>query len=218
MTDISEMAQYYKERAPVYDRVYQYPERQRDLRLLEPHIPVQFENKNVLEVAAGTGYWTQFIARTARSLVATDLTQATLDELMKRPGLPGNVTSRVVDAYKIGESFQARFNGAFIGLWLSHVPKQRIHNFLDSLHQCLKPGATVVMLDNSLAQCKRLPIVRHDDYGNSYQDRQLDSGETHRILKNFPTLDELRAWVGEDGEFQNYIDLENFWLFQYTLR
>ena len=56
------MRSYYKERAPVYDRVYKYPERQTDLRFLESYRPRQFSGLKMIEIAAGTGYWTQFIS------------------------------------------------------------------------------------------------------------------------------------------------------------
>lgn len=57
------MKAYYQERAPVYDRVYSYPERQGDLRFLEEYILQQFSELRVLEIAAGTGYWTQFLSK-----------------------------------------------------------------------------------------------------------------------------------------------------------
>ena len=44
------MKAYYKERAPVYGRVYSYPERQGDLRFLEEYIPQQFSKLSVLEL------------------------------------------------------------------------------------------------------------------------------------------------------------------------
>ena len=37
----AEIRRYYKERAPIYDRVYSYPERQSDLRFLEDKVAVQ---------------------------------------------------------------------------------------------------------------------------------------------------------------------------------
>jgi len=64
------MKEYYQKRAPVYDRVYAYPERQADLRFLEEYIPEQFSGLDVLEIAAGTGYWTQYIAGQAQSILA----------------------------------------------------------------------------------------------------------------------------------------------------
>ena len=53
------MEAYYHERAPIDDAVYAYPERQPELRYLENYVGDAFANRRVLEVAAGTGYWTQ---------------------------------------------------------------------------------------------------------------------------------------------------------------
>ena len=78
------MRAYYKERAPIYDRVYKYPERQTDLRFIEEYIPKQFSGLKVLEIAAGTGYWTQFLTTEASSILATDATKEALEELAKR--------------------------------------------------------------------------------------------------------------------------------------
>lgn len=110
------------------------------------------------------------------------------------------------------------FSGAFAGLWLSHVPKQRLKEFFTSLHQCLRPGARVILIDNSAIQCDRFPITSSDENGNSFQTRELESGSRHQVLKNFPTLEELKQTTEPYGEFQNYIDLKNFWLFQYVIK
>lgn len=211
------MLSYYKERAPVYDRVYHYVERQDDLRFLEKHVPEVLRNKNVLEIAAGTGYWTQYIAAAVKSLLVTDGDQAPLDELTRRR-IDHDFESRLLDAYHLDRLVDEgkSFTGAFAGCWLSHVPKQRMNEFFCALHQCLEPGAIVVLLDNSKAQLDRLPIAEFDEADNGYQHRVLDSGATHRVLKNFPTLDELKSYTEPFGEFQHYIDLENYWLFQYT--
>ena len=117
------METYYRKRAPVYDRVYGYPERQQDLRYLQEVIPNRFAGRRVLEIAAGTGYWTQFIAKQAASVVATDLLPETLDRAKERPGLEG-VEFRVMDAYRLND-IGGGYDGVFAGLWLSHVPLQR---------------------------------------------------------------------------------------------
>lgn len=216
---MDDMAPYYRERAPVYDRVYSYPERQLDLRYLESHAMRVFENCRVLEIAAGTGYWTQFISQTAKSVLAVDREEAQLEELSRRD-FKCPVESRVQDVYHVDRLVDEgrSFTGAFAGLWLSHVPRQRLKEFFCSLHQCLRPGATVLLIDNAPAQLVEFPITRRDEFGNTYQNRTLDSGVTHEVLKNFPSLEELRAMTEPFGEFQNYVDLENFWLFQYRHR
>jgi len=213
------MSNYYKERAPVYDLVYGYPERQADLRFLEAHIQEMFSGRRVLEIAAGTGYWTQFISRSAKSILATDREEAQIDELLKR-SYQCPVDTRIQDAYHMDRLVDEgkSFSGAFAGLWLSHVPKQRLKEFFTSLHQCLRPGARVILIDNSAIQCDRFPITSSDKNGNSFQTRELESGSRHQVLKNFPTLEELKQTTEPYGEFQNYIDLKNFWLFQYVIK
>ena len=47
------MSNYYKERAPIYDLVYGYPERQAGLRFLEVHIQEMLRGRRVVEIAAG---------------------------------------------------------------------------------------------------------------------------------------------------------------------
>lgn len=59
------MAAYYAARATEYEAVYAKPERQADLRLLEAWLPGVFAGRRVLEVAAGTGWWTLHGARDA---------------------------------------------------------------------------------------------------------------------------------------------------------
>jgi ubiquinone/menaquinone biosynthesis C-methylase UbiE len=210
----SSMKSYYRKRAPIYDRVYTYPERQRDLRFLEDYIPKQFTGLNVLEIAAGTGYWTQFIATQAKSILATDAVIESLTQIEKRP-ISKPVPIKVLDAYSLTE-IPRKFNGAFAGLWLSHVPKQRLSEFLETLRQTLEPGATVLFVDNSTVQCERLPLSYTDEWGNTFQDRELEDGTIHRILKNFPAQVELIKAIGNFGSNPKYIQLENFWLFQYT--
>ncbi len=211
-----EMKAYYKERAPIYDKVYAYPERQEDLRFLEAYIPKQLAGLDVLEIAAGTGYWTQFIARSAKSILATDATIEALTQINHRP-INKPVPIQVMDAYAV-ETLPGGYDGVFSGLWLSHVPKQKLRKFLSSLNQITQPGATVLFIDNSTAQCVRLPIAYTDEKGNKYQDRTLDDGKTHRVLKNFPTENELLEASRGLGVARKYKALEHFWLFQYKTK
>ena len=202
------MDEYYRERAPVYDIVYQYPERQADLRFLEEHVEKAFRGKRVLEVAAGTGYWTEFIARSAHSILATDQLDEPLEVLRQRMEAAVQkcpVTVATADAYNL--AIQDKYDAAFAGLILSHIPVGRVHEFFESLHKCLSPGAIVVLMDNSAAQCERLPITRTDEAGNTFQMRTLDSGAGHEVLKNFPDEATLRDYIAPDGEVEVYLDL-----------
>jgi demethylmenaquinone methyltransferase/2-methoxy-6-polyprenyl-1,4-benzoquinol methylase len=209
------MQAYYAARAPYYDAVYLKPERQADIAFLSSHLPSRLAGRDVLEVACGTGYWTQFIAPAALSVVATDATAEPLEFARLRPRT-GNVRFVQADAYALPEDL-GRFDGAFAGLWFSHVPIESRAAFLDSLHSRLLPGARVVLLDNSEVQCLELPIVERDAVGNTYQFRALKDGTTHRVLKNFPSEAELLALVAPLATAYHFRRLDNFWMLEYQL-
>lgn len=208
------MQAYYAARAPYYDAVYEKPERRADIAWLRSALESRFAGRSVIEVACGTGYWSQFIAPVAASLVATDATAEPLEFARLRPRTEAARFVRA-DAYALPADL-GKFDAAFAGLWLSHVPVASRANFFASLHRLLLPGARVVLIDNSEAQCVELPIVERDDDGNTYQHRRLRDGSVHRVLKNFPTEAELVSMIGGFGEHPRHRRLENFWLFEYA--
>jgi len=212
----AEMRAYYAARAPYYDSVYLKPERHEDIAFLASHIPSRLKNRSVLEVACGTGYWTQHIAPAARRLVATDGTAEPLDFARFRPGT-NDVLFFQADAYELPPHLGV-FDGAFAGLWFSHVPIGARNAFLASLHLRLAPGARVLLLDNGSAQLRDFPISEVDAEGNTYQSRTLQDGSTHRVLKNFPSRAELNQLLAPHAKNVAYMELDNFWLCEYEIR
>ena len=82
----------------------------------------------------------------------------------------------------------------------------------------LRPGARVLLIDNSTVQCAEFPIVETDDHGNTYQQRPLRDGTTHRVLKNFPSQAQLEALADRFGASRSeFRALDNFWYFEYDL-
>lgn len=211
-----DMRRYYAERAPYYDAVYLKPERAADIAFLRAWIPAQLAGRRVLEVACGTGYWTQHLIPVAMGLTATDATAEPLSFARLRPGADKAVFAEA-DAFALPEGL-GRFDGAFAGLWLSHVPRRRIPEFLQSLHARLEPGAVVVMIDNNEVQLKDMPIAETDEHGDTWQHRPLRDGSVHRVLKNFPARAELETMVAGVAGSCDYRMLENFWAFRYRLR
>ena len=207
------MREYYAARAPIYDEVYLRPERQPDLEQLRRWIPDWFAHRSVLEVACGTGYWTQFIAPVAARMTVTDAVAEPLAFARLRPGV-AEVVFAQADAFALPESL-GNFDAAFAGLWFSHVPIERRQKFLAGLHARLSAGARVVLIDNTEAQCARLPIAERDAAGNTYQMRVLPDGSTHRVLKNFPSEAELRALIEAVGTAAQYWCGAHFWAFWY---
>ena len=115
------MRDYYAQRAEYYERVYLRPERQPDLRAMERWLPSMFEGRRVLELACGTGWWTQHGARRALDWLATDLNPETMEVARRKP-MPACVRFATADAYTLAGVDDGPFDGAFAGCWWSHVP------------------------------------------------------------------------------------------------
>ncbi len=122
---------YYQRRASEYDKVYRKPERQTDLQLLSQRLAVAFDGRDVLEVAAGTGYWTERYASTARSVVATDVNDATLDVARGRADWPASVEFKLANAFSL-DDLPGVFDSSFVGFFWSHLLLDQLDGFLVS--------------------------------------------------------------------------------------
>lgn len=211
------LANYYSARAREYEQIYSKPERQPDIEQLQNLLPRHFAGRRVLEVACGTGYWTQFLIREANSIVGVDASDETLDIASEKAWPPGRVTFRTGDAYALPQDL-GTFDAAFGGFWWSHIPARDRRTFLSSLDQRLNVGATVVLLDNLFVEGNSTPIAYRDADGNTYQRRRLNDGSKHIVLKNFPAEDELRKDVDAFGHNVQFTSLRYYWLLCYEKR
>jgi ubiquinone/menaquinone biosynthesis C-methylase UbiE len=205
---------YYAARAPEYDAVYLKPERQADLRSMEHWVSQVFAGTRVLEIACGTGYWTQFIAQVAVRVTALDSAVETIE--IARSRVPdGKVEFVVGDAYALS-ALAGTFNAAFAGFWFSHVSIGRRRDFLLGLNDVLQPNAKVVLLDNRFVPGSSSAVTEQDAEGNTYQNRQLRDGRAYRVLKNFPSELDLRAVAAEVGVCLDVVQWEHYWALEYV--
>ena len=207
-----ELVEYYRRRAAEYEAIYAKPERQPDLLLLKKKFSELLGGTRLLEIACGTGYWTTVLANVATSVVATDVAVEPMNIARAKPYPKANASFVEADAYALPESL-GRFDAAFAGFWWSHVPRERIGQFTASLHARLEKGARVVMFDNLYVDGNSTPIVETDAAGNTYQMRELADGSRFRVLKNFPSKEELR----ELFPGAHYRALQYYWLAEYQV-
>jgi demethylmenaquinone methyltransferase/2-methoxy-6-polyprenyl-1,4-benzoquinol methylase len=71
------------------------------------------------------------------------------------------------------------------------------------------------MLDNSYVQTSSMPISRRDAHGNTYQNRTLDDGSVHEVLKNFPCADEATALLGTRARGVVWTAYTHYWVLSY---
>ena len=214
--DEQALKDYYARRAHQYERIYAKPKRQADLARLRERIPSIFDGREVLEIACGTGYWTQYVAARAASVLATDVNEEVLELARLKPFPRGNVGFACVDIYSEGD-LPRHFDAGLGAFWWSHVPRQGQARFIDHFHRRLQPGAVVVFLDNRYVPGSSTPLTRTDEHGNTFQTRTLDDGSRYEVLKNIPDESELAAALGDRAGALEYVELDYFWYLTYRV-
>lgn len=191
--DLQRMQEYYNRRAVEYEQIYDFadPERRRELQTVERIVSREFVGKRVLEVACGSGYWTQLLSPVAEHITAIDGSDEMLDIAQAKNYLKPNVTFARWDAFELTQ-MRGEFDAALAGFWLSHVPRRRAHEFLAGLHARLKSGSVVLMCDNNLVEGMGGEIIHQPDSDDTYKRRTLSDGTRHVIVKNYFTESDLR--------------------------
>jgi 2-polyprenyl-3-methyl-5-hydroxy-6-metoxy-1,4-benzoquinol methylase len=181
----TDLIEYYQQRAAEYEAIYQKPERQQDIAAATAILQNIFPDKQVLEIACGTGFWTERIAEVATFVQATDINEPVIAIAKQKHYAKANVSFKVADflQYQTAQPYESLFGGF---IW-SHILLQEIDAFLAIINSYISPGGTVVFIDNNFVPGSNLPITHTDKEGNTYQSRQLSNGSTHLVLKNFPS-------------------------------
>jgi SAM-dependent methyltransferase len=207
---------YYAKRAKEYERIYEKPERQKDLAALKELCRKMFAGHKVLEIACGTGYWTQIISQTANSITASDINDEVL-QIAKAKSYGCEVRFQRADAFDLAFS-KNDFSAGLAVFWWSHLRKSEIRNFLARFHRQFASGTLIVFMDNQFVPGSSTPISRTDCEGNTYQLRRLENGTEHEILKNFPTEREVRNVLDDAAVEFCWTALAHYWLLTYRLQ
>ncbi len=211
---------YYKKRAKEYEAVYYRndPVRQGEQRKIAKALQLVLKGKDVLEVACGTGYWTQFLSRTAKSVYATDIVEEAL-EIAKTKKYVCPIQFSIEDAYKLSFS-DGTFDGGLANFWFSHIPKSRINTFLKEFHRVLKKGSSVFITDNVLVKSIGGKLVKKPNDENTYKLRELKDGEQFLVLKNYYSKENLLRIFKEHVKNlspRNIFYRKCFWHITYTI-
>ena len=196
------MRDYYDQRAGEYDEWYLRqgrfagrPNAERwhhEVALLHDRV-LMFGHGRLLEIAAGTGWWTQHLARRA-SVTALDYAPAMLAQLGARLQAQGLRVDRVrADAYALPLATSS-LDCCFFGFWLSHVPYNRLAGFLAELRRVLRPGGRVMVVDSGPGEPARVPGVE------SLDERILNDGSRHLVLKIVHTPQTMAAALAPLGQ------------------
>lgn len=210
----TDLVSYYKDRAKEYEKIYAKPERQEDLNTATGILQEIFTEKQVLEIACGTGFWTEKIAKTASSILGTDINETVLDIARKKDFSEKQVSFELADIYNF--PIQEKFESLFGGFIWSHILLQDLDKFLSTVNSLVSPGATVVFMDNNYVEGSNHVITNWDELGNSFQTRKLEDNTSHLVLKNFPTETFLRDKLKDISGDIKFFNLPYYWILCYT--
>lgn len=131
----TEIVSYYHLRAKEYENIYLKPERQKDLQQLSKLLQEIFKDKDVFEIACGTGYWTERIATTAKRVFATDINDAVL-EIVKAKAYSTEVSFERKDIFHLKE--ERKYASVFGGFIWSHIQKQALTAFINGINKLVE--------------------------------------------------------------------------------
>jgi len=207
---LAEQRSYYRARAPEYDEWWQRRGRfdrgeerllewQRQIAVVDDALSSFGAKGSVLELAGGTGWWTERLARTADRLTVVDSSPEALALNRQRVG-------RADVNYVVGDLFDWRadstYDAVFFSFWLSHVPRARFGEFWSLLRSCLIPSGRAFLIDNRNdpqpeTTAKDTFVLKYD---TDLHVRRLRDGSEHRVV----------SVMYEPGELQSLIDAEGW--------
>lgn len=199
-----EQAEYYRARAPEYDRWFFREGRYdrgdaatalwfsevEEVRGALARMPL--DGADVIELAPGTGIWTELLVDRARHVTAVDASSEMVEENRRRLGdRARSVTFILADLFTWQPDHE--YDAVVFCFWISHVPDSRLDAFLSRVSSMVRRGGAVFFLDGL-----REPTATADDQElpsptEEVMVRRLDDGREFRIVKNFRKSDVLAA-------------------------
>ncbi|HEX6993953.1 MAG TPA: class I SAM-dependent methyltransferase [Gammaproteobacteria bacterium] len=156
----------------------------------------EFEPRGkVLELAGGTGIWTEKLHGYADQLTVVD---ASTEMLAINRTRIRSERVRYLQADLFDWAPSERFDVVFFSFWLSHVPDSKFESFLSLVRHALAPEGRVFFIDSrrdptSTSADQRLPEAGH------VTERRLNDGRTFNIYKIYYESADLEARLARLG-------------------
>lgn len=214
---LQEQVQYYRERASEYDEWffrqgrYDRGENHRqqwfsEVTEIEEALRSDTPAGDILELACGTGLWTQHLVPFATHLTAVDASPEVI-ALNQRRVASASVEYIVADLFNWTPNQQ--FDFIFFGFWLSHVPMEQFAPFWQMVKGALKPNGRVFFVDSRFTQ--ESTARNHEALNQEgYSERKLNDGRAYRVVKIFHEPTQLQeslrglGWMGHVYQTDNY--------------
>jgi ubiquinone/menaquinone biosynthesis C-methylase UbiE len=149
--------------------------------------------KHVLELACGTGIWTRLLVNVAQRVTAVDAAPEMLALNAAKVGEVGEKRVRYLCADLFTWEPAEQYDLVFFAFWLSHVPPSRLDTWLATVLRAVRPGGSLVVVDEYAPTLEDEQIALADIYAR----RPLADGRTFTIVKVFYDLADLYARLAD---------------------
>jgi SAM-dependent methyltransferase len=150
----------------------------------------------ILELACGTGLWSEKLLPFATQLTAVDSSSEMLAINAERLRSP---RVRYVQADLFEWRPSERFDVVFFAFWLSHVPPERFAFFWQLVDSCLEPGGRVFFVDSRRDQGSTAIDNPLPETSTTKIRRRLNDGREFEIFKVFYDADTLTDRLADLG-------------------
>jgi len=217
---LDDQISYYQARAGEYDewflrqgRYDRGPEHRAqwfgEIEAIRRELREAIHDRDVLELACGTGLWTHRLAENNPTVLAVDASQEAI--AINRGRSPNaNIEYAVADLFSWDPP--RRFAAVFFSFWLSHVPRDRFEEFWTLVKSALEDDGRVFFVDSLLEQSSTAKDHEPVDRSGIVK-RKLNDGREFEIVKVFYEPEELErqlqalgwsGWVRRAGTFFLY--------------
>lgn len=170
----------------------------------------QFSPKGeVLELACGTGWWTEQLAKYADHLTAIDASPEVIALNQKRvKNYKGKIDYQIADLFTWKP--EKKYDVIFFSFWLSHVPKDLFIPFWKTVMSALKPNGRVFLIDSTSHSSDHVSPESQKDF---IQIRQLKDGRKYNIIKIYYSPEGLEKKINELGYQTDLHKTQNYFLY-----
>jgi SAM-dependent methyltransferase len=172
---------------------------------------------HILELACGTGIWTQRLVPFADRLTALDASEEMLAINAERLHSP-KVRYIQADLFAWQPSPGDRYDTVFFGFWLSHVPPERFAGFWRLVASCLLPGGRVFFVDSRRETTSTARDHVLAEAESSIQRRRLNDGREFQVYKIFYDPEELAFRLRTLGWDFTVSETEHYFLYGSGIR
>ncbi|MBT3240230.1 MAG: class I SAM-dependent methyltransferase [Chloroflexi bacterium] len=218
---IKEQMEYYSGRASEYDQWFLRQERYDkgelvNARWLKEVASVRTELAalgpvtEVLELACGTGLWTEELLKISSSLTAVD---GSAEMITINKSKPGRDKVNFVQANLFEWQAQKKYDLIFFSFWLSHVPPEKFNDFWQMVKESLTPNGQVFFIDSLYTQESTAFNQKLRGKKDTIVSRVLNDGTEFEIVKVFYDPDQLQKDLKNLGWNVNVLKSGKYFLY-----